>query len=483
MQKIKLHHSLLLDFPARFIYLYLNMKLRVPHTYVLLFCLLIMAAVSTYVIPAGEYNRIEKAGRQIVDPNSYHHVAPNPAGLDDLFMAFPNGLLEVAHIVFYIFIVGGAFGVVAGTGAIEAGINLVVRRVGKYQNAVVPVLTLIFAIGGGSFGMAEETLPFLPALVVLSRSLGYDSLVGGAIALVGANAGFGGAFLNPFTIGVAQGIAGLPLFSGVEFRLAVWAVLTIATIIFVSRYAKRVKLSPQSSPVYAIDRQRPAVAADFAQAKLSRAQAMVLLFSGIAFGFLIIGAMKWDWGINELSGLFLALAILAGPIGGLSLNATAEKFIEGAASLTGGALVVGLARATLVVLSEAHVIDTIMMGLSGMVQHLPSEVSVIGIYLVQVLLSIIVPSGGGQAALSIPILAPLSDLLGVTKQTMVLAYQFGDGFTNIFTPTQGYFMAGLALLKIPWNIWARWLLPMLLIWWGIGLVALLVAHAIRWGPF
>jgi uncharacterized ion transporter superfamily protein YfcC len=142
-----------------------------------------------------------------------------------------------------------------------------------------------------------------------------------------------------------------------------------------------------------------------------------------------------------------------------------------------------LARATLVVLSEAHAIDTIMMELSGVVKHMPSEVSVAGIYLVQVLLSIIVPSGGGQAALSIPILAPLSDLLGVTKQTMVLAYQFGDGFTNVFTPTQGYFMAGLALLKIPWNIWARWLLPLLLIWWGIGLVALLVAHTMRWGPF
>lgn len=459
------------------------MKLRVPHTYVLLFSLLIIAAVSTHLIPAGEYNRFEKDGRQIVDPNSYHLVAPNPAGPDEVFMAFPNGLLEVAHIVFYIFIVGGAFGVITATGAIEAGINLIVRRVGKYQGAVVPVLTLVFAIGGGSFGMAEETLPFLPALVVLSRSLGYDSLTGGAIALVGANAGFGAAVLNPFTIGVAQGIAGLPLFSGFEYRLVVWLVITAVTVIYVSRYAKRVKLAPANSPVYAIDQQRTAVQTDFSPARLSRQQGLVLLLSALAFGFLIIGAMKWDWGINELSGLFLALAILSGPLGGLALNTTAEKFIDGAASLTGGALVVGLARGTLVILSQAHVIDTIMMALSNLVKHLPSEVSVIGIYFVQVLLSIIVPSGGGQAALSIPILAPLSDLLGVTKQTMVLAYQFGDGFTNIFTPTQGYFMAGLALLKIPWNIWARWLLPLLCLWWGIGLLALLVAHALKWGPF
>jgi len=459
------------------------MKFRVPHTYVLLFSLLISAAISTYFIPAGEYNRLEKDGRKIVDPNSYHLVAPNPSGIDDVFMAFPNGLMEVAHIVFYIFIVGGAFGVITATGAIEAGINLIVRRVGKYQGAVVPVLTLVFAIGGGSFGMAEETLPFLPALVVLSRSLGYDSLVGGAIALVGANAGFGAAVLNPFTIGVAQGIAGLPLFSGFEYRAAIWLAITVVTILYVSRYARRVKIFPESSPVYAIDQQRPPVQKDFTQARLSRQQAMVLLLSAIAFGFLIIGAMRWNWGINELSGLFLALAILSGPLGGLSLNATAEKFIEGAASLTGGALVVGLARGILVVLSNARVIDTMMMTLSNLVQHLPSEASVIGIYFVQVILSIVVPSGGGQAALSIPILAPLSDLLGVTRQTMVLAYQFGDGFTNIFTPTQGYFMAGLALLKIPWNIWARWLLPLLCIWWGVGLVALLAAHAMLWGPF
>jgi uncharacterized ion transporter superfamily protein YfcC len=458
-------------------------KLRFPHTYVLLFFLLLIAFASTYLIPAGEYNRIEKDGRQVVDPDSYHRVPPSPAGVDDLFMAFPNGLMEVAHIVFYIFIVGGAFGVVAGTGAIEAGIHLVVRRVGKFHGAIVPVLTLVFALGGGTFGMAEETLPFLPALVVLSRSLGYDSLVGGVIALVGANAGFASAFLNPFTIGVAQGIAGLPLFSGIELRLMVWAIVTVVTIVFVSRYAAKIKRLPESSPVYAIDRQRPEASADFAQTQLSRPQALVLFLSAVAFGFLIVGAMKWGWGIMELSGLFVALAILAGPVGGLSLNATAEKFIEGAASLTGGALVVGLARATLVVLSDAHVIDTIMMSLSGTVRHLPSEVSVIGIYVVQILLNFLVPSGSGQAALSIPILTPLSDLLGVTKQTMVLAYQFGDGFTNVFTPTQGYFMAGLALIKIPWNIWARWIFPLLLIWWGIGLAALLVAHAIQFGPF
>lgn len=461
------------------------MKLRVPHTYVLLFSLLLLAAASTYVIPAGQFDYIEKDGRRVVDASSYHAVPANPAGLDDLLMAFPLGLMtpEVARIIFYIFIVGGAFGVIAATGAIEAGIHLLVRRAGKYQQAVIAALTFLFAFGGGTFGMAEETLPFLPALVLLCRSLGYDSLTAGAVALVGANAGFAAAFLNPFTIIVAQDIAGLPAYSGLEFRLAVWAMITAATVIYVARYAARIKRAPEASPVYAIDQQRPALAANLNHVRLTARQAFVLLLFAAAFVMLILGALRFEWGILELSALFFALAIVAGPVGGLSFNLTAEKFIEGAASLTGGALVVGLARATLVVLSQAHVIDTIMMGLSDLVRHLPAEISVIGIYLVQVLLSIIVPSASGQAALSIPILAPLSDLVGVTRQTMVLAYQFGDGFTNIFTPTQGYFMAGLALLKIPWNVWVRWLMPLLLMWLAIGLGALLLAHAINFGPF
>ncbi|MGH7492935.1 MAG: YfcC family protein [bacterium] len=459
------------------------MKLRVPHTYVLLFSLLLLATAATYFIPAGVYDRVQKEGRQVVDPGSYHRVAARPAGFGDVFMAFPTGLLEVAPIVFYIFIVGGAFGVIAGTGAIDAGIHAIIRIAGKYEKAIVPGLTLLFAIGGGTFGMAEETLPFLPALVLLSRSLGYDSIVGGAIALAGANAGFSAAFLNPFTVGVAQGIAGLPLFSGFAFRLVVWLVMSLITVAFITRYAERVKRAPASSPAYRLDQQRPALTNAEVSSSLSRRQAFAMLLFMLSFIVLVVGTMKWDWGLAELSGLFFALAVFAGPAGGLSVNETAEKFIAGAAALAGGALVVGLARAILVVLSHAQVIDTIMFALASLVKELPASISVLGIYLIQVALNFLIASGSGQAALSIPIMAPLSDLLGITRQTMVLAYQFGDGFTNVFTPTQGYFMAGLALIGLPWHIWARWLLPLLGWWLAAGLVALLIAHAISFGPF
>ena len=459
------------------------MKIKVPHTYVLLMCLIIVATLSTWIIPAGRYARIQQQAREIIVPGSYHTVEAKPADISDILLAFPKGLIEVADIVFYIFIIGGAFGVLNRTGTIQAGINFIVRRIGAKRALIVPVITLIFAIGGGSIGIAEETLIFLPALLLLARSLGYDSLVAGGIALVGANAGFASAFMNPFTVGVAQGIVGLPLFSGIAFRAIVWAIITTVTIIFLTRYAARVKAKPSISLMYELDKQRESIESQDIEARFTKRHVAVLIISVLALGALAVGAIRWQWGILQLSALFFGLSIVAGPLGGLSFDETAKSFIKGAADITYAALVVGLARGTLVVLRDAYVIDTITHAMASAVQRLPSSISVMGIYVMQNGLNFIVPSGSGQAAVSMPILAPLGDLLGITRQTNVLAYQLGNGFTNIFTPTQGYFMAGLGILQIPWSTWVRWLLPLLLIWLVIGSGAVLVAHAIHWGPF
>jgi uncharacterized ion transporter superfamily protein YfcC len=289
---------------------------------------------------------------------------------------------------------------------------------------------------------------------------------------VGAGAGFGAAFLNPFTVGIAQGIAGLPLFSGIGYRLLVWSVVTTITVIFVVLYARRIRTEPQTGQGEAV-----------VSAVMEPRQRAVVALLAIALAVIVFGALRWQWGILELSGLFIALAVLAGWVGGLGANGTAERFIEGAAAIAGGALVVGLARGILVIFEGAQVIDTILYGMASAVQELPGYLSVVGIYLVQVLLNFLVPSGSGQAALSLPILAPLGDLVGVTRQTTVMAYQFGDGFTNVFTPTQGYFMAGLALIGVRWERWVRFIWPLQLLWIGTGLVFLLIAHAMQWGPF
>ena len=276
-----------------------------------------------------------------------------------IFLSFPKGLIEVADIVFYVFIIGATFGVLNRTGAVSAGIHLIVRSMGNRGSWIVPILTLVFAIGGGTIGIAEETLVFLPALLLLSRSLGYDSLVAGGIALVGANAGFSSAFMNPFTVGVAQGIVGLPIFSGIAYRTTVWVIVTTATILFLSHYASRIKRNPALSPTYALDARRQVVATVERGEEFTSRHVAVLLIFALAIIALAIGALRWQWGILQLSALFFALALAAGILGGLSLDETAVSFVKGASEITYAALVVGLARGILVVLREASVIDTI----------------------------------------------------------------------------------------------------------------------------
>jgi uncharacterized ion transporter superfamily protein YfcC len=452
------------------------MKLRVPHTYALLFGLIVLAAFATHWIPAGTFDRVERQGREIVEPESFHRVEARPAGISEVFLAFPKGLLETAHIVFYIFLIGGAFSVVNATGAIEALIHGVVRACRGNGEVVISVLIVLFSVGGATIGMAEETLVFLPALVVLTKRLGYDNITAGAIGLVGAGAGFAGAFLNPFTVGVAQDIAGLPVFSGLGFRLVVWATLTTLTVIYVVLWSRRRRSPPASDDL-------PSPEASDGPPSLDLRGWSVLAVLVGALAAVVVGATSWGWGIFELSGLFVAVGILAGLLGGLGANATAERFVEGAAAIAGGALVVGLARGVLVIFEGASVTDTILFAMASAVRDLPADISIAGIYGIQVLLNFLVPSGSGQAALSIPILAPLADLVGVTRQTTVLAYQFGDGFTNVFTPTQGYFMAGLALIKVSWEQWVKFIWPLQCIWIGTGLVFLLVSHWMNWGPF
>jgi uncharacterized ion transporter superfamily protein YfcC len=459
------------------------MKTKIPHTYVLLISLTVLAAILTWVVPAGRYERAVDRGRTIIDPASFHAVQAQPAGIFEVLLAFPKALVEVADIIFYIFIIGGTFGVLNRTGLIQGGIQALVKRIGGRQALIVPVLTLVFAIGGGTIGIAEETLVFLPALLLLARSLGYDSLTAGGIALVGANAGFAAAFMNPFTVGVAQGIVGLPLFSGIGFRVVLWTVMTTVTIIFLSRYAARVKANPGISLMREFDLKRETKASGDEDILFTRRHVAVLVVTVAALIVLVLGAIRWHWGLLQLSGLFFGLAIAAGPIGGLSLDDTARSFIQGAQDMTYAGLVVGLARGALVILRDANVIDSMTHAMAAVVGRWSSSISVIGIYLMQNLLHFIVPSGSGQAAVSMPILAPLGDLVGITRQTNVLAYQLGNGLTNVFIPTQGYFMAALGILKIPWEKWVRWLLPLLLIWLALGMAAVVIAQAIHLGPF
>ncbi|MBR0597941.1 YfcC family protein [Clostridiales bacterium BAD-6] len=459
-------------------------KFKVPHVYVILMIIVAICAIFTYIAPAGEYARVEgPGGRMIVDPTSFTYVDRAPVNLFGYLLSVPKGMAEVAEIIFFIFIVGGSFAVVQATGAIEAGLGKVTRVMAGKERLIIPIVMILFSLGGAVFGMAEETLPFIPIMVTLAIALGFDSITGAAIVLAGAGAGFTGAFMNPFTVGVAQGIAELPMFSGMGFRLAVYALMITLSTTFIFIYAGKVKKDPAKSLMYDFDKTRDDVLDLSVLKELTTAHKIVLLVVVATIGLLVFGVIHYGWYIQEISALFLGMAIISGLVGRLGMNGTAENLLIGMSSLAGGALVVGFARAILVVLNEGHIMDTLLFSISSAVSHLPSILAALGMYIFQCLLNFIVPSGSGQAAVSMPIMAPLADLVHVTRQTAVLAYQFGDGISNIFTPTSGYFMAGLALAKIPWDKWAKWILPLILMQYALGAILVTVAHAMQLGPF
>lgn len=441
-----------------------------------------MAAL-TYVIPAGEYERETIEGdRTVVVDGTYHTVESNPTSFFGVFEAIHKGMEQGAGIIFFILIVGGAFGILTSTKAIEVGLSRVAYRMAGKEMLIIPVVMTVFALGGATFGMAEETIPFILILVPLALKLGFDSLVGVAMVLVGVYAGFTAAFLNPFTVGVAQGIAELPLFSGLGYRLVVWVVFVAVTILYVMMYARKVKKDPEKSIMYAFDLKRDFEDGPSKEEELTTRQTMIIAVLGLTMIGLAIGVMFFDWYITELAGLFFLMGIVMGIIGKKSINQMSDAFVRGSQELIVGALVVGFAYGILVVLEESLTIDTILYFISNIVSQLPSSLTAIGMFVTQNFMNFIVTSGSGQAALTMPIMTPLADLTEVSRQTAVLAFQFGDGITNILTPTGSVLMASLALAKIEWTKWVKWVIPLVLLQFVVGLILVTIAHLFVW-PF
>ncbi len=461
------------------------MKFKVPHVYALLFIVIIIAAILTYIVPAGEYERFvdEETGRTLVDPASFEFVDPEPVGFLDIFEAVQLGMIDAANIVFFIFIIGGAFGIIAATGAIDAGLGAAVKKLSGKDKILLIAIVILFSIGGGTFGMAEETLVFIPIGVMLAKRLGYDAMVGLAIVSLGARVGFGAGLLNPFNVGVAHGIAELPLFSGLQFRLFWYAVILIATIVFILRYAAKVKADPSKSYLAGMDNDNDYEVDETKIPDFTRTHATVLGAVVVGFIILIYGVFSLGWYINELAAIFLAIGVIAGLIGKLGINGTAKSFVTGARDITFGALIVGLARGILIVMEQGLIIDTIIFAGGTWLGYFPGVIAANGMLVFQTLLNILIPSGSGQAAATMPIMAPISDLAGITRQTAVLAYHYGDSITNLISPTVGTLMAGLAIANVPFARYARWVFPLVLIWLIIGMAAVTTAVFIGYGPF
>lgn len=451
------------------------------NAFVLLFCVIVIAAVLTYFLPAGEYERIEENGRTLVVPGSFQYTESSPVGFLDIFNNIHIGMVNGAGIIFFVLIVGGAFGILKSTGALDAFIITITKKLGNRELLLIPVLMLFFAVAGALMGLAEETIVYIAIIAPLAVSLKLDAIVGYAIVSLGAGVGFMAAVLNPFTVGVAQSIAELPTFSGIGLRIALFFVLYLAAVLYVYRYAQKVKANPNLRFLgHFTDEDQVKIKTDVI---LTFRHKIILSLFLLNFVALIFGVIKYGWYITEIAGLFLLFGILFGIVGKLSPSQIADGFIDGARELIGGALIIGFAQAILVVIQDGKLIDTILYFASTLLSQLSPFFTAIGMFFLQLFLNFLVPSGSGQAALTMPIMAPLADLVGITRQTTVLAYQLGDGISNSLFPTSGVLLAGLAVAGIPFTKWIKWVMPFIIIQIIISIIFLIIAQAIQYGPF
>ncbi len=443
---------------------------RIPHTFTIVFALIVLAAVLTWVVPAGEFVRqsVEFNGttREVVVNDSFHYVESSPQTWQ-VFSALYNGFVDKADIIIFILMVGGAFWILNNSHAIDVGVMAFlrsVRRLGRYKlikklgvdNIIITFVMILFSLFGAVFGMSEETIAFVVVFIPLAIQMGYDSIVGVCMCYVAAHVGFAGAMLNPFTIGIAQGIADLPLFSGLEYRMFCWVVLTIVGIAFVLWYAHRVKAKPERSPVHKLDDYWRNRVESNQQTTLTLRHGLILVVLLLTIVALVVGVLQWDWYIEEISALFLAMGIVSGIIDRQGADDIAKLFLAGCKDILSAALVVGLASGIIFILRDGHVIDTILYGLTRSLGELGEMASLGVMYLFQTLLNIVMPSGSAKAALTMPIMTQFADQIEVSRQTTVLAFQFGDGFTNMLTPTSGVLIGVLGIARIPYGTWLKW---------------------------
>jgi uncharacterized ion transporter superfamily protein YfcC len=453
---------------------------RMPHVFVLLAGVILVCSVLTYIVPSGEFERetrvIEGHSRTVVVPGTYtpepKHITlrgalvgeavedrATPVGALQFLTAVPRGMAASADIIFLIFIVGGVFGIVQATGALAGGVHALLGRFGHSGPGVTIALMLALAIGASTLGMGEEFIPLVPVFLLVSRELGYDRIFGVAIVLLAYNVGFASATTNPFTVNVAQGIAELPLNSGMGLRLVFFAVCMAVTFHYILGYGARVRADRSASLMpddpFELD-------FDVEHVGFTGRHRAILLAGALIFGFIVYAVQALDWWMAEMSGGFLLIGIVAILISRMTLNEGAAAFVRGASDMVVAALVVGFARGIQVVLTDGEILDTIIYSASVPLAQVPNIVAAQGMFLFQLILNFFIPSGSGQAAVTMPLMAPLADVVGLTRQTAVFAFTCGDGLSNAIIPTSGILMAMLGIARVPYDRWVRFAWPLVL---------------------
>ncbi len=475
----------------------LNKGFSVPDTYIIIFLVVCLAALLTYIIPQGFYETqdvtylmdgVEKT-KTVIKDGSFQYVLdengePVKQGISlfaaggevGLFNYLFEGLVSgdkwgsAVGIIAFILVIGGAFGIVLRTGAVESGIMNMIRKTNGKEKLLIPVLFFLFSLGGAVFGMGEEALPFLMILVPIVIAMGYDGVTAVLITYVATQIGFGTSWMNPFSVAIAQGIAGVPVFSGATFRIVLWVLFTGVGAVMTMLYANRIKKNPTHSVSYESDAYFREDMENKSEGSSIQAfgtgHILVLLTIVAGMVWVVWGVMKNGYYIPEIASQFFVMGLVSGVIGvifklnGMRLNDIASSFKQGAADLVGAAIVVGMAQGIMLVLggsspTEPTVLNTILNGISGAFVGLSGTLAAVLMYLFQSIFNFFVVSGSGQAALTMPIMAPLADLLDVSRQTSVLAFQLGDALTNLIVPTSGCLMGSLAIARIDWSKWIK----------------------------
>lgn len=455
-------------------------KIRFPDTGTLLIALVVLSALLTYIVPAGAFDRKVVDGRSLVVAGTYQSTEANPTTFMSLIQSIYNGMLDASDIAWFIFVVGGAFGIVTKSGAIAAALNKLIRRYEGKENILIIIIMTAFFIGGMSYGMGEEIIPLVAILVPIAIKMGFDPIVGVSMPIVGLYSGYSAGALNPFNTGVAQSICDLPLFSGIGLRIVLGLGALIIAIHHTIRHGKKFKASGLRVDLNELPENMQMVE----DREFNTKDKLILGTLVLTIAVLVFGIIKYEWYLAEMAGLFFLMGIVIGLIYFKGdFNATINEFMIGCRDIATAVILVCIGRAILIVMQDGNILDTIVYATSIPLEKFPKVIAAWGMYISQGIVNFLIPSSSGQAVVVMPIMSSLADVLDITRQTAVLAFQSGDGFWNMITPVHPILMASLGLAGVSFKKWFKFSLS-LVIKWSVWVCAVLaIAVLTDYGPF
>lgn len=446
------------------------MHIKMPHTYVILSMILLAVVAMTYIIPSGAYDRVldEASGKMIVLPETFHYVEGVRTGVFDIFLAIQQGYVSASDILFLIVFAYSYVYLLTENGTINNSISLLIKKLGNHTQIMIPVFMVLFGLLGATLGIFEETYGLVPVFVGIMMAMGYDSLVGGAVVYVGVATGFAAALTNPFSVGIAQSIAEVPINSGLGFRALAFITFQGVSIWYVMRYAKRVKADPTKSVLYGVDREVEMAASKEESTEFTLRQKLCLILFFVTIGALLYGTTQLGWYIDEIAAMFFMMMVITGFVAGYTPTQLCHTFIAATRSVVPSILVIGFTRGILITMQNAMISDTIVYGLAQLLNSTNKVFSAIGMLILQNVINFFITGSSSQATITMPIMAPVADIVGVSRQTAVLCYCFGDGFSDMFWPTACSLECGLIGISI--DRWYKFIGPLFAIMMALQVI-------------